>query len=193
LNRSVDTGSRPGSEEGSKVGFDLGFRPPERTDFVLLQRWLCSPHVAQWWERLETQEDIEREFGPCVDGKDPTLVFVIVLGGRDIGIIQTYLLSDNPQYEAAVQVRDAAGVDLFIGAQALLDSGLGRRILAKFVRDVGWSTYPAVKRYIAGPSEKNVRSLRAFEAAGFEFRHLASVPDEPEPEAVMVLERPPAP
>jgi aminoglycoside 6'-N-acetyltransferase len=143
LNQPVDTDSE---FEDLGVG-QLSFRRLERSDFSLLQRWLSLPHVAQWWEHLETLEDVEREFGPCVSGEDPTAVFVIVLDQRDAGIIQTYLLADNPEYEAAVGVLDAAGVDLFIGEPDLLNIGLGRRVLTTFISRVGWSRYPWVKGY----------------------------------------------
>jgi aminoglycoside 6'-N-acetyltransferase len=118
---------------------------------------------------------------------------VITLDRRPIGMIQTYRLSDNPDYETAVGVEHAAGVDLLIGAPDLVGIGLGTEILQRFVARIGWRTYPEVRRYMAGPSIDNARSCRAFEKAGFSYLHTVEVPGEPEPECVMVLERPLAP
>ena len=168
---------------------DLGFRRMSRDDYDDLQRWLSTPHVRLWWGDPLDAEGVEKEFGPCVDGVDPTLVFVITLAGRPIGMVQTYLLSDTPDYETDVGVPDAAGVDLFIGEPDLIGMGLGKAIVRRFVADIGWRAFPEAKRYMAGPSAKNLRSRRTFEAAGFVFVRQVDVAGEPDPEAIMVLER----
>ena len=67
-----------------------------------------------------------------------------------------------------------------------------KAIIARFVSEIGWSVFPQSKRYMAGPSVRNIRSRRAFEGAGFVYQGLADVPGEPDLEAVMVLERPTA-
>ena len=145
---------------------DLGFRLLERSDFPGLQRWLAEPHVSRWWGEPPDAGDIEDKYGPLIDRTDPTLVFVVTLDDLPIGMIQTYRLSDNPGYEAAVGVEDAAGVDLFIGDPDLVGIGLGTEILRVFVERIGWPTYPEARRYMAGPSIENSRSRRAFEKAG---------------------------
>lgn len=173
---------------------DLGFRRLERPDFDLLRKWLSTPHVSASWGGTRDLAGVEDEFGPCVDGEDPTLVFVITVsaGSADlpIGIVQSYMLRDTPEYEAAVGVPEAAGMDLLIGDANWIGRGLGKEVIAKFVSEIGWDAFPEAESYMAGPSVKNVRSRRAFEGAGFVYRGLADVPDEPDPEAVMVLERP---
>ena len=168
---------------------DLAFRRLARGDFADLQRWRSEPHVRLWWGEPLDAAGVEQEFGPSIDGSDPTLVFVATLAGRPIGMVQTYLLSDTPDYETAVGVTGAAGMDLFIGEPDLLGMGLGKAIVRRFVTDIGWTAFPQAKRYMAGPSAHNVRSRRTFEAAGFVYVRQVDVPGEPDPEAVMVLER----
>ena len=168
---------------------ELGFRRLRRDDFGDLERWLSAPHVRVWWGDPLDAAGVEKQFGPCVDGADPTMVFVTTLASRAIGMVQTYLLSDTPEYEAAVGVTGAAGMDLFIGEPDVLGVGLGKAIVRKFVDEIGWEAFPTVKRYMAGPSARNIRSRRTFEAAGFVYTHQVDVPGEPDPEAVMVLER----
>jgi aminoglycoside 6'-N-acetyltransferase len=182
---------------------EIGFRLLTRDDFGLLDRWLSTPHVRLWWREPHDLAGVESEFGPCVDRVDPTLVYIVTVSVSDrvtvsarhsivpIGMVQTYLVSDTPEYEAAVGVVGAAGIDLFIGELEFIGVGLGKAIIARFVSEIGWSAYPRAKRYMAGPSVRNVRSRRAFEAAGFLYTGLADVANEPDPEAVMVLERPP--
>jgi len=171
---------------------ELGFRRLGRSDFSDVQRWLSMPHVREWWgDHSPDAEAVEDDFGPCVDGIDPTLVFVVTLSSQSIGIVQTYLLSDNPEYQEAVQVSEAAGIDLFIGEASMLGLGLGVRTVSRFVSDIGWNTFPEVDRYMAGPSVRNIRSRRTFERAGFVFVGEAEVPGEPDREAILVIERPP--
>lgn len=173
---------------------DVRFRRLKRGDFNLLVDWLSTPHVSYWWGGPRDLAGVEAEFGPCVDGVDPTLVFVVeisdpAIGCVPVGMVQSYMLRDTPEYETAVGVREAAGMDLFIGDRNLVGTGLGKKIIARFVREIGWRAFPGAKRYMAGPSVRNVRSRRAFESAGFVYSGLAHVPGEADPEAVMVLER----
>jgi aminoglycoside 6'-N-acetyltransferase len=98
-------------------------------------------------------------------------------------MIQTYLVSDYPEWEAIVQVGEGvAGVDILIGETELIGQGLGPKILAEFARDV--ITTPAV---IATVEESNRRSWRAFEKAGF--RHARDVEEDGAPHRLMRLDR----
>jgi aminoglycoside 6'-N-acetyltransferase len=172
---------------------EFGFRFLQRSDFPDLQRWLSEPHVSRWWGEPFDSAGLDEKYRAILERTDPTFVFVITLDRTPIGMIQTYLLSDNPEYEAAVGVDSAAGVDLLIGEPDLVGRGLGPEILRSFISRIGWPTYPEVRRYMAGPSLENVRSRRAFEKAGFSFVRTADVPGESEPEYLMVLERPSVP
>jgi aminoglycoside 6'-N-acetyltransferase len=98
-------------------------------------------------------------------------------------MIQTYLVSDYPEWEAIVEVgADVAGVDLLIGEEELVGRGLGPQILARFAREV--VTASAV---VATVEEENRRSWRAFEKAGF--RHVCDVEEDGRPNRLMRLDR----
>ena len=98
-------------------------------------------------------------------------------------MIQTYLVSDYPDWEAVVEVgADVAGVDLLIGEEDLIGRGLGPQILAQFAREV--VTASAV---VATVEEENRRSWRAFEKAGF--RHVRDVEEDGKPHRLMRLDR----
>ena len=59
--------------------------------------------------RALADEAVEAEYGPCIDGADPTELFVIETDGRPVGFIQRYRISDNPTWAAAlVPAPDAA-------------------------------------------------------------------------------------
>ena len=70
-------------------------------------------------------------------GRRPTRQFAIVVDGRPVGMIQTYLVSDHPSGPSSWTSRTgAAGVDLLIGEPDLVGGGLGPRVLAEFARYV---------------------------------------------------------
>ena len=114
--------------------------------------------------------------------------YAIVVDGRPAGVIQTYLVADHPEWDELVRVGpDAAGVDLFMGDPDLVGRGLGPEILTAFVREVVFAR-PATTAVVATVEERNRRSWRAFEKAGF--RHVRDVEEDGLPHRLMRLDRP---
>jgi RimJ/RimL family protein N-acetyltransferase len=170
---------------------DLAFIALTRSDFPLVTSWLARPHIAEWWDEPQGLEAVEHEYGPCVDGTDPTRVFICTLGGTPVGFLQYYRLDDEPGYARAVGVENAAGIDLFLIDAKRRGTGLGPRLIAAVLARI-WSDYPDVTCAMAGPSVRNVRSIRAFEKAGFVARGAVDVPGEADQELVLVSDRPTA-
>jgi aminoglycoside 6'-N-acetyltransferase len=167
----------------------LGFEPLARTDFPMLVRWLAEPHVASWWGPPLDLTGVETEFGPCIDGTDPTVVFVVTEGGAPVGLLQIYRLADNRDYARAVGTDDAAGIDLLIGEPARCGAGLGPRMISQ-AAELIWERYPEVGGALAGPSVHNTRSHRAFEKAGFSALRRVTVPGEEDDEMIFYRPRP---
>ena len=179
------------------------FRPVALADLPTIQRWLNTPHVYEWWgvrsgpgslggpgEHAATDEQVYEKYAPGVAADDATtLRHVIVVDGRDIGLIQHYRLADEPEYATAIGETEpgGAGIDLFVGEPELVDRGIGPRVLDAYVRDVVFADR-RVTRAVAGPHPDNLRSCRAFEKAGFAFVRDAVVPDEG-PERIYVRTR----
>lgn len=82
----------------------IAFRPLSRADFGLVHTWLHAPHVLAWWREPLSPGEIEAEYGPCVDGDDPTRVFIIEEDQRAIGLIQCYRIADDPEWDRAMGV-----------------------------------------------------------------------------------------
>jgi aminoglycoside 6'-N-acetyltransferase len=137
-----------------------------------LNEWLQRPHVHRWWGDTKTLEETVAYYGPALRGEEPTDHYAIVVDGRDAGMVETYLVSDYPEWEAVVQVgAGVAGVDLLIGEPDLTGRGLGPEILRAFLRD-----FITVDACVASVDEENRPSSRAFETAGF--RHVRDVEEE---------------
>jgi|HubBroStandDraft_5_1064220.scaffolds.fasta_scaffold267955_2 aminoglycoside 6'-N-acetyltransferase len=170
---------------------ELNLRPLGRADFPLLVSWLSQPHVAEWWGSPKGMDEVEAEYGPCVDGTDPTQLLLCHEEDRPIGMLQIYRMADNPDYADAVGYEDAAGLDLFIGEVSTCDRGVGTGLIATAVQLI-WMTYPEVTGALAGPSVRNARSIRAFEKAGFTAVRQVTVPGEDEDELILYCARPTA-
>ncbi len=168
---------------------ELSLRPLARVDFALLVTWLTQPHVAEWWGAPKTLDDVEAEYGPCIDGTDPTHLFLCHEGDRQIGLVQIYRMADNPDYVDAVGFDDAAGIDLFIGEASTCDRGVGTGLISAAAALI-WRTYPEVRGALAGPSVHNARSIRAFEKAGFSAVRQVTVPGEDDDELILYCPRP---
>lgn len=143
----------------------IEFRPLAESDLSQLRMWLQREHVARWW-----REPIEHELSHGLEGR-----FVIVVGGRDAGMIQTYL------EEAGL-----AGVDLLIGEVDLIGAGLGPQVLEQFAREIVFAR-PQTLAAVATVEAENRRSWRAFEKAGFV--HVRDVEENGLPHRLMRLDR----
>ncbi len=139
----------------------------EQDDLRLVHEWRLRPHVERWWTRRETYEEIVAHYLPAIEGEKPTDLYIALLDEQPVCFIQTYLLSDYPHDAALVGADEGvAGVDLFIGDEALTGKGLGSEILRRFVDEVVFAR-PATMSCLADPDARNIASIRAFEKAGF--------------------------
>lgn len=145
----------------------LGFRPLTAGDLPLLYEWVQREHVQRWWTDRETYDEVVEHYLPAIEGREPTDLYLILLDDQPAGFIQTYHVSDYPEYRELVAVEDGvAGVDLFVAELELTGRGLGSEALIRFVADVAFSP-PGIHACIADPDAENLASLRAFEKAGF--------------------------
>jgi aminoglycoside 6'-N-acetyltransferase len=154
-----------------------------RDDLPRLDRWLREPHVAQWW-RGEPADlaAVEAKYGPCVDGDDPTELFVIEDAAGPVGMIQRYLFSDEPEWATVlgeiVEVTDAAGIDYLIGDPAAIGRGVGSAAVAAIVPMV--FDWRPVRSIVVTVQQANTASWRVLDKAGFR-RVWNGVLDSPDP------------
>ena len=163
----------------------IEFRPLRTDDLPLLRDWLARQHVRRWWR--DSIEESLTEYEQAIVGVDPTDHYLILREDRPIGMIETYLVSDHPEWEAIAQVGEGvAGLDLLIGDPELTGRGLGPRILATFAEQVVFAS-PGTRACVAAVDEENRRSWRAFEKAGFQY--VRDVEEDGRPHRLMRLDR----
>ena len=137
-------------------------------DLRLLHDWLRRPHALRWYGDHGTYEDVVAHYLPAIEGSDPTDHYIVVVDGADIGMVQTYIVADHPDYATVVGITDrgTAGVDIVIGEEELTGKGLGTEILRRFVDEIVFAR-PETTACVADPDPRNISSVRAFEKAGF--------------------------
>jgi aminoglycoside 6'-N-acetyltransferase len=161
----------------------IGLRPMALADLPLLAHWLVQPHVSQWWRDEPADLDaVEARYGPCIDGTDPTELFVIEELGRPVGMIQRYLFADEPEWVAVfdgiLDVTDAAGIDYLIGEADAVGRGLGTAAISAFA-DLVFAWRP-VRSIVVTVQQDNPASWRVLERAGFS-RMWSGELDSPDP------------
>ena len=167
----------------------ISFRLMTRDDYPLLLEWHQRPHVEQWWTKRTTLEEIEEHYGPTIDGTEPTDHYLALLDGEPLGMVQTYLVSDYPDYAALIgEGAGAAGVDLFIGDETMTGRGLGTEMLERFVDEIVFAR-PETAACTADPSKRNIASVRAFEKAGFRAVREFHDPEDNEPHVLVKRDR----
>lgn len=172
-------------------GPSVEFRPLTRDDLALLHRWLNEPHVVATYGlgRGRTLAEVAEKYGPLAGGSDRTRPFVILVGGKPAGYVQTYRILDHPEYAREVGVADEShGLDLFLGEPDLVGRGLGPRVIRTFATTRIFAVTDAVA-VVCDPPSSNRRSVRALEKAGFVLWRTI-VPPSPEcGDLLMRLER----
>ena len=141
-----------------------------REDFPLLCRWLAEPLVARWWDDDASPVAVERQYGPSVDGDDPTAVYLGIHDGRPIGLVQVYAFADEPESLAELATicpvpPGALSIDYLIGEPDARGQGLGAALIAAAVAR-GFADHPDARDVLVPVVAGNTASWRALRRAG---------------------------
>ena len=159
---------------GSKA---VSFRPLGHEDLPRVAQWFGEPEIARWWNGSTSVSELEATYGPRIEGRATTTMWVVEVDGEAAGLAQHYRHADHPQHDAAVGVPDAVGIDYLIDA-AHAGRGLGAVVVSRFAAFV-LELVPDAEWCVATPARGNRRSWRALEAAGFRRMGSCEVPGEP--------------
>jgi aminoglycoside 6'-N-acetyltransferase len=132
--------------------------------------WLDEPHVRRWWPD-PVGAQATREYAACLDGDDPTDVFVVEHDGRPVGMIQRYRLDDHPQWAktmpADLDIGVAAGIDYVVGVPEATGRGIGSDAIRQATA-LSFEWWPDVTSVIVSVPQANRPSWRALERAGYD-------------------------
>jgi RimJ/RimL family protein N-acetyltransferase len=172
-------------EIGDRTSF--AFRRLATDDLPLMHRWLNTPHVQEWYIDEPTEfDEVAATYAP--NPALPTERYLILLGDRPIGYIQTYFLADYLDYAVQVaapeEIAGLAGVDIFIGEADCIHRGLGTQALRAFLREVIFGRNGATACQL-DPDPANRAAIRCYEKVGFRHIRTVQVPDSPVPSYVM--------
>ena len=148
----------------------IELRPLRREDFPLLSRWLAEPLVARWWNDDSSPDAVEADFGPVVDGEDPTAVYLAEHQGRAFGLVQVFRFDDEPEYLAELATvclvpGNALSIDYLVGEPDARGRGLGTAMIAAAVAR-GFADHPDAGEVLVPVAAANEASWRALERAG---------------------------
>ena len=156
----------------------ISFRPIERADFPVMQKWLAAPHVAIWWNEPFDMVSLEAKYGSRIDGSEPIYTYVIQFEGIPIGWIQWYRWRDFPEHAIRLGVDDrSAGIDLAIGEVEMTGRGLGPTVIREFGTNYIFSNSD-LDAIVVDPSASNLHSVSAFKKAGFSIASTVQLVDE---------------
>ena len=148
----------------------VDLRPLTRADLPLVGRWLAEPLVARWWAHDTSADAVERDFGPAVDGAEPTAMYLGCVDGAPFGLVQIYAIAAYPEYvEELTPVcavpAGALSIDYLIGEPAARGRGLGAALIAAAVAR-GFADHPDAMDVIVPVAAGNIASIRALQRAG---------------------------
>lgn len=146
----------------------LAFRRLTVDDLRMVRGWLNEPRVNRWYRgKPWSPEDVEEKYRPRIEGDQPTKVYVVSIGGAEIGLIQSYWIRDYPEYDRAIRGEPGwMGVDFLIGDPRFRGRGIGSRMIREFVETRVFGEEGA-RACVSGPALGNEASIRSLERAGF--------------------------
>lgn len=151
------------------------FTTLQLSHFPLLVSWLNEPHVAQWWGEGKTWnlDTVTEKYSSNVAGytlhmgtKKPIHSFIMCADSKPIGYIQYYAVADFPHenHTELPDIKNAAGIDLYIGDPDYIGRGFGPIIISQFLQEKIWPHFDAC---LADPHASNSGAIKAFTKAGF--------------------------
>lgn len=146
----------------------LTFEPLNQTHFGKVHEWFNKLHVQAFYSlRPWTLEEVYKKLMPYLQGEKQIKCFIIYQGTHPFGYIQSYPIKENPWENQDLPekiIKEAAGIDLFIGEEDYLGKGLGSEIISQFLEKHIW---PFFRYCLADTDVRNKASLGLFYKCGF--------------------------
>ncbi|MGH3932988.1 MAG: GNAT family N-acetyltransferase [Pseudonocardiaceae bacterium] len=150
------------------VGTPWQIRPaePNGADLERVVRWMAQPHIEDFWQQAWSADRWAKEIAMQRAGGHslPCLVFQ---GGTALAYLEVYRARRDRISALYPAAEHDLGVHVAIGEVGNTGRGVGRALLRAIAEGL-LAADPACRRVVAEPDVRNVASLRAFTAAGFQ-------------------------
>jgi aminoglycoside 6'-N-acetyltransferase len=167
----------------------VSFRPVRAADFAVMTGWLNQPHVRRFYQAAPIGvEEVAAEYGPAARGEEPTLMHLALSEGEPFGYLQCYLNASYPEYGDLIGAGEGVSIDLYLGDPARLGRGYGRAMLAGYLDQVVWPSWPEETRAYIAHELDNAPALACSQAVGF--RPLRAFLEDGRQNRLLVIERP---
>jgi aminoglycoside 6'-N-acetyltransferase len=156
---------------------NITFKALKEEHFLLLLKWLETPHVKKWWDAdiNWTPELIEKKYSNISKRlklktqiiEKPMHAFIINCDGVDIGYIQYYNKHDflpEQGYDTSELPESCAAIDWYIGELDYVGKGIGPQALNIFLNEF---VFKVSENAFVDPDTANVRVIRVYEKVGF--------------------------
>ncbi|MFF1794873.1 GNAT family N-acetyltransferase [Kitasatospora sp. NPDC058263] len=157
-------------------------------DLELLAGWMNDPETAAFWELAGPPAVTERHLRAQLDGDGRSLPRLGLLDGAPMSYWEIYRADLDPLAAHYPARPHDTGVHLLLGPADCRGWGLGPTLLAALADRI-LRARPRCRRVVAEPDVRNLRSIRAFERAGFTRAAELDLPDKRA--ALMVRDRGP--
>lgn len=144
-------------------GFGLSSTSTE--DYELLTAWMNDPEVSEFWQ-LDGPPERTIVYLTELSKTTHTRGYVGSLDGTPMSYWELYWADLDPLAKHYDARPFDAGIHLLLGPSDFRGRGLGARLL-RYVAGTILALRPEVSRVVAEPDVRNVRSIAAFERAGF--------------------------
>jgi aminoglycoside 6'-N-acetyltransferase len=156
------------------------FRDFTRDDLPMIERWLHTPEVVQWWGEPEEQLALVTE-----DLDEPLMrQWIVEYEGQPFAYVQAYPARAWPQSHLMHLPAGSEAVDAFIGEPHMLGCGHGSAFLRAFAEMLIAEGAPLVA---IDPDVDNHRARKAYANAGFTGNDIVDTAEGPA--VVMLYER----
>ncbi|WP_432277606.1 GNAT family N-acetyltransferase [Kitasatospora brasiliensis] len=159
-------------------------------DLELVAGWMNDPEVDAFWALAGPPEVTERHVRAQLDGDGRSTPCLGLLDGEPMSYWEVYRADLDPLAAYYPARPHDTGVHLLLGPAASRGRGLGALLLAALAELI-LRRNPCCERVVAEPDVRNLRSVRAFERAGFRAAAELDLPDKRA--ALMVRDRAPGP
>ena len=145
--------------------------------------------MRRFWQKTPIGlDEVRAKYRPELRGQRATLMHMAMADSRPFGFVQSYRIMDSADYAREIGVCDGAGMDYFIGEPELIGRGLGRAMLAAYLDQILFPSFPGERRCIVCYETANAASGGVLRSLGF--RRERELIEGGVPSTMMILERP---